>query len=729
MVAAGLLAPLAVVAPASALPGECRLETRWQSDGGHYDDAGSYVETGIRPVSSVVCDVIEDRWTGGGGGEHPGGGGSDPGVPAPPEPPGPLFPAPPPSSPAAAAPPCVAGSNNSSDPGRGGSGQTGSGENLLATLEPMLERGDLTIDRTSPSRIVSIDVNLGPSVGGATEVNPLEGMSPEEAARAMYWPGAYDPTYTEVGARGRLIVQAVKFLFRSTMGDRSALRGFHIIMRNSSPEIRMGVWDMVQKQAVHLNEQYKGNIPPNIRSMLEEAVGVLFDLLESGPIGGPDPSGASDYLRASTEGAALGAGATGGVRGYGANKGVCGQIAQTTVSPSATLVAGGPWVRITLRSAAYGTLVDRIKALRAPTVHCAPVHATVTAGQATMVDATGGCSGPVSSRRVLTRFEISRLPRAVQTRLLDSSDADPTAGSIFQFDWSRWDHPEPWPTPSSTATFADGHVGFTGFGGAMNYQAPLAAGGRDDHVVVGATDASGVEHVFLVTVTIVAQPACSGTDRPAGPERAGFRPVVQDGSLQLIRNRPFTLDPSVFCTADPRTSYRVTVAGAVPGTIATARPDGSIDVDWTDPDVVGAEVAGLTFTAWDESTGVPSAPVTIPVTVRDVPPACADVSVVYDRSDNRGEPLLIPTSCGMLGGLAVLDPPFLALSGGSSAPLAADVAGGVVRSDGRVLTFTPDGTTPADGTAMVVPWTVDPRSYTPYRVHGAAFTVRITLAD
>ncbi len=729
IVVAGLLAPLASSPAASALPGECRLETRWQSNGAHYDDNGTFIETGIRPVSSVVCDVIEDPWTGGGAGDHPGGGGDAPPAPAPPAPPGPLAPPPPPSSPAGAAPPCVRGSNNASDPGRAGGGQTGSGENLLTTLESLLERGDLKIDSTSPGRIVSIDVNLGPSMGGATEVNPLEGMAPEEAARAMYWPGAYDPTYTEVGARGRLIVQAVKFLFRSTMGDRSALRGFHVIMRNSSPEIRMGVWDMVQKQAVHLDQQYKGNIPPNIRSMLEEAVGVLFDLLESGPVGGPSPPSPLDYIEVSSESTALGAGATGGVRGYGSNKGVCGQIAQSTVSPAATLVAGGPWVRITLQGTAHGTLIDRIRALRAPDLHCAPARVTVTAGQATLVDATGGCSGAVTAPRVLTRIEISRLPHAVQSRLLDASDDDPTAGSIFQFDRSVWDHAEPWPTPASTATFADGHVGFTGFGGAMNYRAPLAAGGRDDHVVVGATDASGVEHVFLVTVIITAQPACSGADRPAGPDRAGFRPVVQDGSLQLVRNRPFTLDPSVFCTADPRNPFRVTVEGAVLGTTATARADGSIDVDWADPDLVGADVAELTFTAWDEVTGVPSAPVTIPVTVRDVPAACPDVTVVFDRSEQRDQPLTIRPSCGMVGGLTALAPPFLTVAGGTADPLTAVVPGGTIRSDGRVLTFTSDGTSSADASVSVIPWTVDPRTPTPYRVHGAAFTVRISVVD
>lgn len=720
-----LTAPVAAASPVSALPGECRLETRWQSDGGHYDDAGTYVETGIRPTSSVVCDVIEGPWTDGDG-NGGGGGGGEPSTPPHADPPGPLFPAPPPSDPPGATPPCVAGANNAAVPGYGSRSATGLGDTFLANLEPMLERGDLTIDRTSPSRFVSIDVNLGPSVGGDSEVNPLEGMSPEEAARAMYWPGAFDPTFTEVGARGRLIVQAVKFLFRSTMGDRSALRGFHVIMRNSSPEIRMGVWDMVQKQAVHLHEQYRGNIPPNIRSMLEEAVGVLFDLLESGPVGGPAPSAADEYIQASAESTALGRSATGGSRGFGENKGVCGQIAQTTVSSAATLRAGGPWVRITLKSAAYGTLVDRIKALRSPTMHCAPAEVVVTAGQATMVDATGGCTGPVAARRVLTRAEISRLPRGVQARLLDSSDRDPTAGSIFQFDRDPWDHTDPWATPGSTATFADGHVGFTGTSGAMNYRAPLAAGGRDDHVVVGATDSSGVEHVFLVTVTITAQPDCAVTDRQVGPVHNDVTPTIDGGVLQVERNTSFTIDGRLLCTADPRNPYRVTVEGSVPGTSGTVLPDGSLRLDWTDPDVVGDRVAALTITAWDEVTGTPSAPVELPVRVRDSAAECSDAEAVYDRSDQQGRAIIVPVSCGMVGGLAVLTPAYLGLQTDHD-PTVSVVPGGTFSSDGATITFTPDGSGSSTATTGVIPWTSDPRRFTPFRTNGAPFTIHVTL--
>jgi hypothetical protein len=639
--------------------------------------------------------------------------------------------------PPSVAPPCVAGANNATDPGRGEAGiTTGDGQNVIDNLEPLLASGDLRIDSTSPSRIVSIDVNLGPSVSGVEGSNPFEGMTPEQANRAMYWPGAFDPDFVEVGPRGRVVATAIRYAIDAAYGSGAARRSFHLIMKNASVALKTEIFNELEAEMTATIAHYSPNIPHEVKVILNELSELVFELIEKGPIDGPatPADAAGDYTVASSESSTPGNGSTSGSRAYGQNKGVCGQVQKSVAAAApatATIAPDADWARITLHGTTHGTLVDKLKAMKAPGVVCPPVRAEVTAGQAASVIVGAGCAGAGSSLRVLNRLDISRLPSSQLAALLRSASEEIAAGSIFQFDFNEFDHAERWPDRNATAVFANGRVGFAdgGASGRMNYQAPVTAGGLTDHVVVAAADSSGVEHPFLVTVDVKAQPTCSADDRPAGPEAAGFRVVVQDGSLQLLRNRPFVLSPRLLCEADPRDTYRVTVEGSVPGTTSTIQPDGTVLFDWTDPDVVGGEVASLTVTAWDEVTGVPSAPVTIPVSVRDVAPLCNDVEIEYDISDQEGRPLKIPVDCGMTGGLSVLSEPFLGLQTGTADPTELEVEGGVFTSDGASLLFTPNDSGTELSTAVVTPSTIDPRLYSHYRVRGPGFSVDVRLRE
>ncbi|MCS5713824.1 hypothetical protein NVV95_04580 [Herbiconiux sp. CPCC 205716] len=712
------------------MPGDCRLETKWQSDGSHYDDSGALVEVGINGTDSIVCDVVRAPGDGGGGGRggSKDGGGSDAPPPPPPGPPGPLLPKPPASTPASAAPACVEGANNAEYPGRGDS-QTGSGDIVRDNVETLERSGDLKIDSTSPSRIVSMDVNLGPSSSGVDGANPLEGMSPEEAVRAMYWPGTFDPTYTEVGPRGRLVAQAVKFVFRAVSGDASARRSFELIMRNMSPAAKDQVFLEVTRQTRMVWNAWPLSVPPEIKQLMSEAVGLVLDLLESGPIGTDAPP-SSAYIEVASTSTALGMSATGGERGYGHNKGACGQLARASVSSAATLLPGSSWVRITFQSTEHGTLVDRIKAIDSRDFSCPPVHATVTAGQATRIDVGSHCTGDaVSEMTVLTRQDISRLPGAELAALANSIATDPMAGSIFQYDRDSFEHTDPWPTPSSTATFADGRVGFIdrGADGLMTYSSALSAGGFVDHVVVSAKTASGERQAFVVAVEVKAQPSCSGADKPAGPEAEGFRAVIQDGSLQLLRNQAFVLDPKLLCTADWRDTYRVTIDSDIPGVEPTFAADGTIHFTWSATDTIGVDVAHLDVIGWDEVTGVPSAPITVPVTIRDVPATCNDVEIDYDWSELGGAAIEIPLDCAMTQDLRVLRSPFLTFTDAGAVPGRLDVDGGSFTSDGTTVLFTPDPDGTELSTARAVPWSTDPATYTPYRTHGPSFYIDVRV--
>jgi hypothetical protein len=698
----------------------------WHNGTTYQRDDGTLVESGIHSTSRFICDAVEPPI---GGDPSTGDGGAPPPLPGPPSPPGSLLPKPPASAPPSVAPPCVDGANNSRDPGRGEGGQTGNGQTLLDNLTPLLASGDVKIDSTSPSRIVTIDVNLGPSANGAAGINPFEGMTPEEANRAMYWPGAFDPGFVEIGPRGRVISAAVRYAYRAAYGSPAARQSFHLIMRNASAALRTEIFNELEVAMQTTIANYGSKIPPEVKVLLNELAELVFEVIETGPIErAVSPS--SDYIEAASSGDALGNGSTGGSRGYGENKGVCGQIAASTAGSVASLLPAAPTGRITLTGTASGTLIERVKALAKADVFCAPVRATVTAGQSTSVDVASGCIGARSRLHVLDRFEVSRLSSEQQNGLLRSADQDLVAGAIFQFDLSPVDHGGTWPDRNATAVFANGRVGFVddGADGRMTFSAPPIAGGLNDYVVVAATDASGAEHPFLVTVAIASQPVCSTADGPAGPDSGGFRAVVQGGGLQLLRDQPFVLSPRMFCTADPRHTYRVTVEGTISGTRSELIGDGTVRFDWTDPDIIGS-ASSLTITAWDEVTGVPSPPVSIPVMVRDVAPVCNDVEIDYDRSELDGGPLDVPVDCGMAGGLSVLKAPFLGLAGYNGDPTALTVDGGEFTSDGLTLHFTPNESGVELSTARVVPSTIDPRVYSPYRVRGPAFFIDVRLHD
>ncbi|QJU55358.1 hypothetical protein SCB71_20255 [Herbiconiux sp. KACC 21604] len=259
----------------------------------------------------------------------------------------------------------------------------------------------------------------------------------------------------------------------------------------------------------------------------------------------------------------------------------------------------------------------------------------------------------------------------------------------------------------------------------MSYATPTSAGGWVDHVVVAAKDAAGNEHPFLVTVEVKEQPSCSTAEKPVGPDAGAFRAVLRGGEIQAIRNVPLVLQPRLFCSADARDSYRVTVNGSVPGAEITSGADGTLVVTWTDPDVVGTGLGTLEFTAWDEVTGVPSAPVKVPVTARDVAPSCNDVEIDYDWDELGGAPLTIPVDCGMVGGMRVLTPPYLTFLG---AGLLSEGEGGEFVSDGTSITFTPHDPDVELSTTQVVPWNADPATASPYRPSGAAFFIDVRMS-
>jgi hypothetical protein len=618
----------------------------------------------------------------------------------------------------------VAGANNDPTPGKTAGEPTGTGDTLLQNLAALGADGMLKIDSTGPSGFVTVDVPLGDPVG-REGTNPFAGMTPEEAVRAMYWENAVDPTYTEVGGFGRAVVKLVK-LGVNGLRSPAARAEFHWAFRQLDRASQTEVIIQLGRVAAGIEAQWKGNVPPALRADLEEILELVEQLIEAGPIIGPD-SGSAPLLYADVSSERKANGVDTG------NTGVCGQIQQATatgVSAPAGLSFTGDWAHITLQGTAHGTLIDEIKALAPSAVSCPAVAADVTAGRWDVVNLFRGCTGTIVGARILTRDETRNLSPADRAILMAGNESDPfVAGALDYSTWaSGW--AQGWPKPEAQALLADGHVFMFGDSadGNLRYESPLSAGGLSDVVVVAAIDESGVEHPFLVKIAVKSPATCSGDDRPVGPGTGGFRAVIQDGSLQLVRNVSFTLDPKMFCTADVRDSFTVTMDSPIPGTTPTIDPDGSITFTWTDPDVVG-DAGVLTVTPWDETTGVPGEPLEIPVVVRDVAPSCDDLEVDYDKSELKGAPLVIPTNCGMEGGLAVLAPPYLAFNVPGSDLLTQVVDGGTFTSDGTTVSFTP-GVEEADvSTAHVVPWTIDPRMYSLFRVHGKAFDIDVRMTD
>jgi hypothetical protein len=613
-----------------------------------------------------------------------------------------------------AGPPCVDGANNAADPGDDSGGATGDGQIVLDNIQNALDKGDLTIQYSPGAKVVSMDVNLGPSSNGEEGSNPYEGMTPEQVADALYWPNGIDPTYTEVGPVGPLVKAAVKLARQAAHGNVQALRSLQNMLRVMDDPMKEDVVAELQRGVSELNHIYRTGMPPEVRWLIGEIWDIIDDILKV--IEAPVDS-TSVYLEVASASPSGTAG--------GDNKGACGQINQTVAMTASALVPGASQASISFASTTHGTLVQRIQALEAPELYCPYTEVEVVAGQENAPIVTGGCDGDVVSARLLTRGDAASLPEETKNAMLADTLLNPTAVMAFQY--TR--HPDDG-RPSHKAT--SNHAGATShfFGdsknGRVSYTPPLSAAGGEDYLAVAVTDGSGEEHYFVTRLVIKAPPTCDAADKPVGPTMETFRAVIRDGEIQAIRGVPFTLDMKLFCTTDYRNTYRVTMAGGIPGAEATVNPDGTVTFDWTDPDQVG-EVATLTFTAWDEVTGAPSAPIEVPLFVRDQRPLCNDVEIEYDRSELAGAPLTIPLDCGMENGLRVINPAFLALDGAKLDTT--EVEGGTFRSDGNTITFTPNGSGVELSTTKVLPYRENPLTARHFHESGKEFFVDVRMTE
>ncbi len=723
----GIVVPLGGQS-AQALPPKCTIEETWHGGTSYYnEDDNTYVETGIHATRNVVCGPTTD-WTPGGDPSTGGGPTAPPG--APPAPPGPTLPKPPDSVPPSAAPPCVAGANNATSPGKGGANQTGTGKTIKDLVTAALATGDLTIESTTPSRIVSMDVNIGESMSGDRGVNPFEGVDPDAVPNAMYWPNGVDPTVTDVSWTLQFLKRTAQQMIRAvTHGDLAANSAWRATWGRLPRDKRQIVIDILKERIMTTQSAWKNDVPEQVKWVIE-GIWEIIELAAEIPFpvsGTPAVDAPQLYIAASTAPRFFGDGSSD-------NDGACGQVAKATVSAPtlAGLSPSGTWVHVSLEGTVNGTLVDSLKALAAPGVHCPRVEVDAIANQENLLGVTSGCSGTVTASRILTRNEIAKLSSADRAILMAGSEDDPMAGSVFVSDSGRWDHVPPRPWGESTSGAGVDTINFVGDSkdGTMSYTSlkPYLA---QDYVVVAAKDSAGAEHPFLVKINIKTPPNCSKVDKVVGPGADGFRAVILGGSLQLARNVPFTLDLNEFCSTDYRDSYRVILERAVPGTTGTVNPDGTIRFTWTDPDVVIDESHPevLTVTPWDETTGAPGEPWEVPVVVRDAPASCDDLEVDYDMKALKGAPLVIPMQCGMEGGLKVLAPPFLAFNVPGPDLSTQVVDGGTFKTDGTTLTFTPSAAGAEVSTAHVVPWTVDPGTYTPYKVHGKVFDIDVRISD
>jgi hypothetical protein len=727
-VVAGALFPAAAPA-AQALPGSCRAETTWHNGTTSYRESdGALVETGIYSTNRWTCDFVE----------YPGGDpstGYEVGGPPSSGPPAPLIPSlpkPPASVPPGAAPPCVTGANNSTHPGRADGDQTGSGGIVVENIEVALATGDVKIDTTGPSKVVSIDVNVGESMSGDRAVNPFEGIDPLHVPDAMYWPNAYDPTYTEAGWGLKTLKNVAKQMMRAvTQGDLAANSAWKATWAKLPYDKRQIVIDIVKERIKTTQATWKNDVPEQVKWVIEG----LWEVLElAAEIPGPvsddsisDVDAAALYVDASIAPRLPGEG-----WGHRGSQSACGQVSKATVTTGAALTGlttGPEWVRVTLEGTEHGTLIEKLKALPAPSAYCPPVHVDLIAGQDNLTNVLEGCTGSITSARVLTRGEFAALTLADRTLITSGFREDTGSDSATALQFATLSLPG-WLWSTSTSLLNDGHAGFTGDSadGVLSYPLPLAAAGKGDALVAVATDASGDGHPFLIQVAVKAPPSCSTADRVVGPNEDHFRAVIQDGALQLVRNVPFTLDLKTLCTTDFRDTYTVVMNGEIEGTTHTINADGTVSYTWTDPDAVGS-TSKLSVTAYDIETGAPSAASEIGVTVRDVAPVCNDVELEYDRSELKGAPLTIPLVCGMEGGLKVLSPAFLRIVGGAASGTTLVVEGGTFAVGAHELTFTPSAVNTEVSTAQILPWATDPTVATPYPVTGKRFDVDVRVSE
>lgn len=715
-----LITGIPALAPsAHARPGECRLETRWTS-GGSTEHGALVTEHGIKQLSSVVCDATDYMPWGWGGvpGGDPSAGGtdSDPAEATVPAAPASASPVPPASSPAGAEPPCVPGANNVTRPGAGGDGgATGTGDILLDNLDALRDSGDLRIDPPGPSRFVSFDVNIGPSLGD-NGPNPLEGLSVEEAAKSLNWPGGIDPEYTEVGMV-KIAVAAYKLIVRVSKGDRAAGQSLRWMMGVIDEAMRDDVVQYLLRQVSELNTKYRTGVPAEIRLIIDEVWYTIDNIIRTSPLASlPDIGSAGVYADVAAQPRTRGGGCASGSS--------CGQVASVQAEAAAGLTAGGTWMHVTLTGTTNGTLIDRIKAMASPTLSCPPVVSKGVLNQENEIRVLDKCVGTVASARLLTREEIGLLSAAERTSLMNGLDDDPGMASVFTYD-SYWNaRGLPWPNATSGSGIPTIHFNGPSAEGRLSYLSLRNAG--LDYVVVAAKDTAGVEHPFMVKLELKAQPDCTVIDGKKGPMANSFEPVVQDGTLQLQRNTSFTIDLKTLCTADSRDTYRVQLTEGIDGTTHVINSDGTITFTWSDPDVMGDNLRAFKVMAWDETTGVPSKETRVFMDVRDARSSCNDVEIDYDMSELKGAPLEIPMSCGMEGGISVLQTPVVRIE---AQELEQTVDGGTFRTDGTTVTFTPSATPTDVSTVQMSPWDADPSAPARWHIRGASFSVDVRMSE
>ncbi len=742
-VLASVLLPI-TVPTAQALPTKCDIEVTWHDGATAQRDDGALVETGIHSTSDIVCGPAtvpagppDEVGTGdeGGWGDVP------TGPPAPPAPPGPVLPKPPVSVPPTAGPPCVPGANNVASPGTTTDGTTGDGGIMFDNLTEAVNKGDLKIEYSAGAKITTIDLNLGPSTSGGD--NPYEGMTPEEATQALYWPDGFDPTYSEIGrfrAASELVKTVVKYAVKGARGNNQSLAAFrNMVSVLDTPLMRDVIAGLKEKIEV-LNQSYRTNLSPELREVIlilwQEVEGIMemmTDIDHATPVSDP----ALTYIEVASA-------ATPGTSA-GHSNGVCGQIKQAvsmTASSLLGVVPTGNWAQITLAGTDHGTLVPKIQALTAPLLQCPTAEVQGVLNRENSAIVTSGCSGTVASARLLTRKEISELSHADQESLMSAAAADPLALSVFRFEHDALAGSVghlPGPDSFSGAGY-DTSVHFFGDSkdGRLNYTTTRKIG--TDYLVVAATDTAGVEHPFIVKMVLADPASCDKqTDRDVGTTADGFVTRLKNDRLQVQRNTPFAIDLKQLCTTDYRHTYQVVVDSYSDDLKSTVNPDGTVTFDWIDPDVIGTSLIGLKVTAWDEVTGAPSAPVDFLLDVKDVQYECNDVEIDYDRSEMKGAPLEIPVDCSMAGGVDMLESPFIRhVEGSYNDGYDRDVPGGRISTDGKTVTFTPSSEEVDLISVKMDAWSRDPMGnlgrdpkpwYDRVLVHSEAFFVDIRFSE
>ncbi|MFB2583620.1 hypothetical protein [Herbiconiux liukaitaii] len=686
--------------PAEALPPECQPKiVGWNSGGSvhWFDEKGNehITETGISPIfdrGGSTCDVVYtppgDPGSGGGDGSTP---------PAAPAAPGPALPAPPPSIPAGAAPKCVAGANNAPKPGTSADGATGTGAIVTENVEAGRSTGDLTIGTPGPSRIVSINVNIGSPQSGVPGSNPYEGMSEAEAAQALLWDGQA-PVITEVGVSLKLVKAAVQSVLHAAQNPAARAKMI-MAMRSVDSPTRTAIINELLQVVEHTERFYAQSakaVPPELQPMLDFIIEFVEMAIEfPGPILGAPPADVAP-LYAAASAAAAGAGKPSGS--------ACGQVLKAEVTSMAGIAPGSRWITVTLTSTTNGTLVDSLKAMaaEAPSMYCPPVELTAIAGVDTMRNMTSECTGTVTAARLLDRDEIDALSpserRALTVTTKESIPTDVMAMAVLRS----------FADGDSTSWLAEGNTAFNGPRvGDLYYKPDHRGGGLTDALVAAATDSDGVEHPFLIKVAVKKPPTCVSEGVLHGLDPNGTHGILSGGVLTLNRGVPFVIDLKSLCSTDARDTYRVDLQGTIEGTVRAKDADGNYAYDWTDDDIVGP-VGTLTVTAWDEVTGAPSAPVTLKVVVRDRAPACEDVELDYDLSELKGESITVPLECTLPDGLSQLTSPVARLAG-SVDGTRIEQPEGTFTVTGSALTFTPAAGFTGTATARdTVAWSSDP---------------------